>query len=155
MLGSLGEKLSKTRKTFRIKFQELFQSNKHLEEILEELTETMILADVGIPSTEKIIEAIREKSSKNDTIKEVEKLLEEEITKILSQHPTDFNLNSKQSAVIMVGVNGGGKTTSLAKLAYHFKKEGMEIMMVAADTFRAAAQEQLLLWGKKLRIPEP
>ena len=151
--ANLSDKLSKTRKTFKTKFEELFQGNKKREEILDELEEIMILADMGIVTTEKIIEAIRDKSSKTDSFKTIEKLLAQEVTSILSQHPVDFSLNSPQSVVMMAGVNGGGKTTSLAKLAYHFKKEGRKILMVAADTFRAAAQEQLVIWGEKLNIP--
>lgn len=153
MLGNLKDNLTKTRQTFKNKFEELFQSDKRLEEILDELSETMILADAGISTTEKIVEIIRQKSKKNDSFQTIIKFLEEEIVKILSQFSTDFRLSSNHSVVMMVGVNGGGKTTSLAKLAYHFKKEGKSVLMVAADTFRAAAQEQLVLWGKKINIP--
>lgn len=150
---NLKDKLKKTRQTFKDKFEEFFQSDKDREEILDELSETMILADVGIPSTEKIIDILRQKSKKSDRFPIIKQILEEEITKILSQYPFDFNLSSNHSVVMLVGVNGGGKTTSVAKLAYHFSQEGKGVLMVAADTFRAAAQEQLALWGKKLNIP--
>lgn len=153
MLEYLKEKLSRTRETFRERFAEFLRSDKNREEILDELAESMILADVGLPSTEKIIESIKQKTKKNDSFPAIKKLLEEEIIEILSQFPSDFNLNHSRSVVMFVGVNGGGKTTSLAKLAYHFKKEGKNVLMVAADTFRAAAQEQLALWGKRLNIP--
>ncbi len=153
MLGNLKEKLAGTRETFKEKFEEILRSSKSRDEILDELTESMILADVGVTSTEKIIHSIRQKSKKNDSFQTIKKILEEEITKILCQFPTDFNINDSRSVVMMVGVNGGGKTTSLAKLAYRFKDQGKSIMMAAADTFRAAAQEQLALWGKKLNIP--
>jgi fused signal recognition particle receptor len=153
VLGNLKEKLAGTRETFKERFEEILRSSKTRDEILDELTESMILADVGVTSTEKIIDSIRQKSKKNDSFQTIKKILEEEIVKILCQFPTDFNINDSHSVVMMVGVNGGGKTTSLAKLAYHFKDQGKSIMMAAADTFRAAAQEQLALWGKKLNIP--
>ncbi len=153
MLGNLKEKLAGTRETFKERFEEILRSSKTRDEILDELTESMILADVGVTSTEKIIHSIRQKSKKNDSFQTIKKILEEEIVKILCQFPTDFNINDSRSVVMMVGVNGGGKTTSLAKLAYRFKDQGKSIMMAAADTFRAAAQEQLALWGKKLNIP--
>lgn len=153
MLENLKEKLAGTRETFKERFEEILRSSKTRDEILDELTESMILADVGVTSTEKIIDSIRQKSKKNDSFQTIKKILEEEIVKILCQFPTDFNINDSRSVVMMVGVNGGGKTTSLAKLAYHYKDQGKSIMMAAADTFRAAAQEQLALWGKKLNIP--
>lgn len=153
MLGNLKEKLAGTRETFKERFEEILRSSKTRDEILDDLTESMILADVGVTSTEKIIHSIRQKSKKNDSFQAIKKILEEEIVKILCQFPTDFNINDSRSVVMMVGVNGGGKTTSLAKLAYRFKDQGKTIMMAAADTFRAAAQEQLALWGKKLNIP--
>lgn len=153
MLENLKEKLAGTRETFKERFEEILRSSKTRDEILDELTESMILADVGVTSTEKIIDSIRQKSKKNDSFQTIKKILEEEIVKILCQFPNDFNINDSRSVVMMVGVNGGGKTTSLAKLAYHYKDQGKSIMMAAADTFRAAAQEQLALWGKKLNIP--
>jgi len=153
VLGNLKDKLTKTRETFKEKFEEFLRSEKSREEILEELAESLVLADVGIQSTEKIIQSIRQKSKKNDSFIILKKILEDEICKILSQFPTDFNLNNNHTVIMMVGVNGGGKTTSIAKLAIRYKKEGKSVLMVAADTFRAAAQEQLELWGKKLNIP--
>jgi len=150
---NLKDKLKKTRQTFKGKFEEFFQGDKDREEILDELSETMILADVGIPSTEKIVDILRQKSKKSDPFLIIKQILEEEIIKILSQYPSDFNLSSNHSVVMLVGVNGGGKTTSLAKLAYHYSQEEKGVLMVAADTFRAAAQEQLALWGEKLNIP--
>ncbi len=153
MIGNLKEKLAETRETFKEKFEELLRSDKDREEVLDKLAESMVLADIGIHSTERIIHSIREKSKKSDSFKTIKKILEEEIINTLAQFPSGFNLDHSHSVIMMVGVNGGGKTTSLAKLAYNFTKEGKNVLMVAADTFRAAAQEQLALWGKKLNIP--
>lgn len=153
MIRNLREKLSKTRETFKDKFDEFLRSDKNKEEILEELSEAMILADVGVSTTEKIIHSIREKTKKNDSFPAIRNLLEEELITLLSRFSSDFNFDSFCSVIMFVGVNGGGKTTSLAKLAYRFREEKKDVLMVAADTFRAAAQEQLLVWGKKLNIP--
>lgn len=153
MLGNLKEKLAKTRQVWRAKLESLLQGAKQSEEILERLTEVLLLADVGIPTTEKIVHDLRDKIKKDDPLPAVQTLLKEEIVGILSKHTAGFVQSRPLTVVMMVGVNGGGKTTSLAKLAYSSKKEGKQVMMVAADTFRAAAQEQLSLWGKKLNIP--
>jgi len=153
MLGSLREKLAKTRLAFKQKFDELVLSGKPREETLEDLAETLILADVGVATTEKIVEAIRNKTKKTDSFTDVEAALKDEIIGILSRFPSRLNLNSPPAVLMMVGVNGGGKTTSLAKLSHRFKTEGKHVLLVAADTFRAAAQEQLAVWGKRLDIP--
>lgn len=152
MLGNLREKLSRTRQAFKQKFEELLQSDKPREEILKELAETLILADVGLPSTEKIIQAIEQRTKKNDSLATIKETLKEELVQILSRYVTSRNFDSSPQVLMFVGVNGGGKTTSIAKLAYRFKKEGNQVLLVAADTFRAAASEQLVLWGKKLNI---
>lgn len=153
MIGNLKDKLTRTREAFKGKFEELLRSGSQREDILEELRTSLILADVGIASTEKIIQSVREKSKKTDAFPAIKRILEEELIHILARYSTDFDFNPSSSVIMFVGVNGGGKTTSLAKLAYSFKKKEKDVLMVAADTFRAAAQEQLLLWGKRLNIP--
>lgn len=153
MLSDLKKKLIRTREVFREKFDEFLHTEKNREEIIEELIESMILADVGINSIEKITDSLRKKSKKTDSFPVIKDILLDEVTRILSQFPPSFQLDHTQTVIMMVGVNGGGKTTSLAKLAYRFSKEGKSVLMVAADTFRAAAQEQLSLWGKRLNIP--
>jgi fused signal recognition particle receptor len=152
VFANLREKLSKTRLAFR-KIEELFQSGKGRDEILAELSEDLILADVGVAATEKIAEALRKTTSKSDTQEGLEAALRSELLAILSGHPPGSFADSVPAVVLMVGVNGGGKTTSTAKLAARFKRQGRKVMMVAADTFRAAAQEQLVLWGKRLNVP--
>ena len=153
MIGILRDKLTKTREAFKEKLDEFFRSEKSREEILDDLAEIMILADVGVFSTEKIIEALRQKTKKSDSPAVIRHLLKEEITALLSSYSPEVHLDLPQSVLMMVGVNGGGKTTSLAKLAHHYRRQGKSALLVAADTFRAAAQEQLSIWGKRLDIP--
>lgn len=152
MLGNLKEKLLKTRQVFK-KFEEIFQSGKRREEILDGLAEVMILADVGVAATDKIIAAIRAKTGRDASLPEVENALRDELLEVLSIDAAPPAAGSGPSVVMIVGVNGGGKTTSLAKLAFRAKNRGSRVMMAAADTFRAAAPEQLVLWGKKLGVP--
>jgi fused signal recognition particle receptor len=153
VFGNLKEKLARTRENFKGKFEEFLQSPKNREEILDELEESMILADVGISSTEKIITSLRQNTKKTDSPQMIKKALEDEFITILSQYSSPEESDRRESVIMFVGVNGGGKTTSLAKLANFYKKNNKDVLMVAADTFRAAAQEQLTIWGKKLNIP--
>ena len=118
----------------------------------EELEETLIRADIGVSMTQKILESIKARSgfASADTVMQVTR---EEILKILPPpEPPLFPLPSKPKVVLLVGVNGTGKTTSSAKLAYWLKSQGRTCLLVAADTFRAAAIEQLCRWGEKLGL---
>ncbi len=153
MLDELKSKLSRTRENLKGKLDELIKSGKTRDEILDELEESLILADVGVQTTEKIIDSIRKESRKTDSLLNIKDLLKKEIAGIFAGLPLLSHLNHPPCVLIMVGVNGGGKTTSLAKLAHRSQKRGKNILMVAADTFRAAAQEQLSIWGKRLNIP--
>ena len=153
VLGSLKDKLLKANQSLRQKFAELLESGKPRDKILEELAEVLILADTGVSSTEKIILTLKEKTKKDASFPEIQKALQEELVRILGQYPSELSVGSSPAVIMMVGVNGGGKTTSLAKLAYYFKDNGKKVMLVAADTFRAAAQEQLTVWGKRLNTP--
>lgn len=153
MLNELKAKLSRTRENLKGKLDELLQSGKTRDDMLEELTESLILADVGVQTTEKIIDSIRKESNKTDSLQNIRIFLKEEINRVFADLPYISNLNHPPCTLVMVGVNGGGKTTSLAKLAHRYKKKEKNILLVAADTFRAAAQEQLTIWGKKLNIP--
>lgn len=153
MLDELKTKLSRTRENLKGKLDELLTSGKTRDDILDELTESLILADVGIQTTEKIVDSIRKESNKTDTLQNIQNFLKEEITRVFADLPSISNLNHPPCALVMVGVNGGGKTTSLAKLAHRYRKKENSVLLVAADTFRAAAQEQLTIWGKRLNIP--
>lgn len=150
MFDRLKQKLSKTRELFA-RMEQLFQSSKPQEELLDELLELLILADVGLATSEKIVSGIKEKSKKTGSA-DLKTLLKQELISLLSRQPAVIN-QSWPAVWMLVGVNGGGKTTSAAKLAYRYKNQGKKVMMAAADTFRAAAQEQLLLWGKRLNLP--
>jgi len=153
MIKDLKKTLVRTRAGLKARFDEFLKSGKTRDEILDELAESLILADVGVQTSEKIIDSIRKESKKNDSFLTIKKLLEKEITAILSHPAHSHNFRQPPWVVMMVGVNGGGKTTSIAKLAFRYKEEGNKVLMVAADTFRAAAQEQLSIWGKQLNIP--
>jgi signal recognition particle GTPase len=112
VLGNLKDKLAKTRETFKEKFDEFLSSDKDKEGILEDLSEILILADVSVRSSEKIIASLREKTKKTDPFSRIKELLGQEIFAILSQFPSDLRLNDSQSVVMFVGVNGGGRTLS-------------------------------------------
>jgi fused signal recognition particle receptor len=152
MFASLREKLARTRNAFR-KVEDLFKSGKRREEILDGLEEALILADVGVPATGRILESLRTKTSKDADEAELERALKDEIAALLTPPVGEPAASAGQTIILMVGVNGGGKTTSAAKLAARFKRDGLRVLLTAADTFRAAAQEQLALWGKRLDIP--
>ena len=153
MLGILRDKLARTREALRGKLDDIFQSGRPRDEILDELADALIMADVGPATTDKIIDALRAKTRKSDGADVLSALLKDEIAALLSRRPGGLTVPAGPCVVMVVGVNGGGKTTSVAKLAARFKGEGKGVMLVAADTFRAAAQEQLVLWGKTLRCP--
>jgi fused signal recognition particle receptor len=153
VLSDLKSKLSRTRYNFKGKLDELMKSGKTREDLLDGLAESLILADVGVQTTEKIIDSMRKESKKTDALQNMQNLLKKEISGIFADLPYASFLNQPPGVLIMVGVNGGGKTTSLAKLAHRHQTDGKSILMVAADTFRAAAQEQLTIWGKRLNIP--
>ena len=132
------------------------------DDVLDNLEEVFITSDVGVETTLKIIERIeaRVKRDKYVGSAELNKLLCEEITELLAENNLDCNLDdfevpkSDDPYVIMVvGVNGVGKTTSIGKLAYQFKKAGNKVILGAADTFRAAAVEQLDIWGERVGVP--
>lgn len=152
MFANLREKLARTRNAFR-KVDDLFRSGKRREEILDGLEEALILADVGVPAAGRILESLRTKTGKDADQTELERSLKDELTALLSRPADGQPAGSGPAVILMVGVNGGGKTTSAAKLAARFKRDGKRVMLAAADTFRAAAQEQLALWGKALDVP--
>lgn len=131
------------------------------DEVLDNLEEVLVTSDVGIETTLRIIKRIEERVSRDKYmgISELNAILKEEVAALLAQNNTgemiDFsNPSDKKPYVIMVvGVNGVGKTTTIGKLAYQFKKAGKNVYLGAADTFRAAAVEQLVIWGEQVGVP--
>jgi fused signal recognition particle receptor len=153
VLGNLRDKLVKTSRALRDRLDDLLKSGKSRDDILSELEEVLILSDMGVAASGKIIQSLREKTRKDESLASIRNALRAELTRILGQYPLGLAVDSEPAVIMMVGVNGGGKTTSLAKLARHFQSLGKKVEMVGADTFRAAAQEQLLIWGKRLGVP--
>jgi fused signal recognition particle receptor len=131
------------------------------EEVLDNLEEALVSADVGIDTTVQIIERIEKRVAKNKYINssELNKILQQEIEETLVDAPSsntyDFHsdLPAKPYIILVVGVNGVGKTTTIGKLAYNFKKAGKSVLLGAADTFRAAAVEQLTIWSERTSVP--
>jgi fused signal recognition particle receptor len=152
-MPTLTEKLSRTRSSFKQKWEDLLHGIKDREEILDELLESLVLADVSVNTSMTIIESLRRKSRKSDSFAAIKDLLVKEITEVLGRYNPQVNLDPSRMVMMFVGINGGGKTTSLAKVANCYQRQGRKCLMVAADTFRAAAQEQLTVWGKRLNIP--
>lgn len=152
VLSELYVKLKRTRQIIQEKIQSLKASSVSKEKALEELAEALILADVGIATTEKIVTALRKKLKEESSLN-LEIALKEELLALLGKDPSPLNLDNNPTIIMFVGVNGGGKTTSLAKLAYFLKKQGKKVMLAAADTWRAAAQEQLQIWSRQLDLP--
>lgn len=144
--------LSKTKNNIDDKLNVAFSTFRKVdEELLEELEEILIMSDVGMDTSLEIIDSLRKKI-KLENIKEVEdvkKALRELMQKILDENYSGLNINTKPSVILVIGVNGVGKTTSIGKIANRLKKENKNIVLAAADTFRAAAVEQLEIWSNR------
>jgi len=153
MLGRLRESLAKTRQTLKARLGDAFGSARPREEILEALSESLILADSGTAVAEKITGAVRARTKKNADGKTLEAALKAELVELLSRRDSRPDGGSAPGVILLVGANGGGKTTTAAKIARRASAGGKRVLLVAADTFRAAAQEQLGIWGRRLNIP--
>ncbi|NLM10922.1 MAG: signal recognition particle-docking protein FtsY [Clostridiaceae bacterium] len=147
--------LRKTRESITQRVDKLLASmGKIDEELFEELEEILITSDVGVDTTLKVIESLKQRV-KNEKVadpRQVKNLLKEEITKILSSGDAELNLNTKPSVIVVVGVNGVGKTTSIGKICNMLKMQGKKVLMAAGDTFRAAAIDQLEIWAKRADV---
>ncbi len=153
MLKRFKEGLKKTRENVFGKIGNvLSRHNKIDDDLLEELEEILITGDVGVDTTMEIIEHLRQRVRKEkfETPEELNAILKDEIAKQLEFPQEEPNERPKPFVVLVVGVNGTGKTTSIAKLAYHYQQQGKKVLLAAADTFRAAAIEQLDIWAKRL-----
>ena len=159
---TLDKGLSKTKESVFGKIARAVAGKSKVDdEVLDNLEEVLITSDVGVETTLNIIKRIEERVAKDKYIntQELNNILREEIAALLTENNTtdseDFSIpeNKKPYVIMVVGVNGVGKTTTIGKLAYQFKKRNLNVYLGAADTFRAAAVEQLDIWGERVGIP--
>ena len=153
--SKLKENLKKTKEAIDIKISNVFANNKDIDEIMDDLEETLILSDIGVETSMKICNNVRDNLKKQIDKSEdaIKKLLKQEMKNILAvSNNTNILDNNEKQVIVVVGVNGVGKTTSIAKLSNLLKKEGKKVLLVAADTFRAGAVEQLDVWAKRIGI---
>ncbi len=153
----LKRSLQRTKQNIGAGFFGLFKDKKIDEDLFEELEEQLLIADVGMNTTSKIIASLTEKASRQD-LKDGEALygiLKQEMADILAevQQPLEIDTSKKPYVILMVGVNGVGKTTTIGKLAKQFQSQGQSVILAAGDTFRAAAVEQLQVWGQRNDVP--
>ena len=159
---TLDKGLEKTKKGLFDKLKRAVAGKSKIDDdFLDNLEEVFITPDVGVDTTLKIIERLQQRVARDKyvTTDELNSLLCDEITQMLSENNNanseDFTVpsNNKPYVIMVVGVNGVGKTTTIGKLAYQFKKAGNKVVLGAADTFRAAAIEQLQIWGERVGVP--
>lgn len=148
--------LFKTKQNIGSGFLSLFKGKKIDDELFDTLEEQLLLADVGVETTQKIISSLTQQASRKQ-LKDADvlhDLLKTEMKSILASTDNELNMTShKPFVILMVGVNGVGKTTTIGKLAKQFQEQGKSVMLAAGDTFRAAAVEQLQVWGERNHIP--
>ena len=148
----LKQGLSKTKTSFGEKLNNVFSNFRKVDEdLLEELEEALIMSDVGVETSTKIIANLRDriKKEKIEDEEAVKQALREEIKKIFDELDNSLHLETTPSVILVVGVNGVGKTTSIGKIANRLRKDGKKVVIAAADTFRAAAVEQLEIWANR------
>ena len=148
----LKQGLNKTKESFSEKINTVFSNFRKVDEdFLEELEEALIMADIGVDTSVQIINSLREriKKEKIEDEEEVKNAIRDEMKKLLDIADKYLKLNTKPSVILVIGVNGVGKTTSIGKIANRLAKDGKKVVVAAADTFRAAAVEQLEIWAKR------
>lgn len=159
---SLNEGLQKTKEGFLSKITKAIAGKSTVdEEVLDNLEDALVSADVGIDTTIEIIKRIEQRVAKDKYVgtSELNRLLQEEIESLLVDGADDSHKDftvpagKKPYVILVVGVNGAGKTTTIGKLAHNYKKAGNSVMLGAADTFRAAAVEQLTIWSERVGVP--
>jgi len=150
IFARLKQGLSKTRENFSEKIDQLLKFTKKIdEETFDELEELLIASDVGVNTTLQLIDKLKEESKRMKSPEELKEKLKEEI---MSLFPESKITLASPTVLLIVGVNGVGKTTSIGKLALKYKKEGKKVILAAADTFRAAAIDQLEIWGQRVGV---
>jgi len=150
--GKIDEGLQKTRKGVFSKLTRLFSAKRKIDEsLLDEIEELLIMGDVGVDTSLSILDHIRQKVKKEgfETSDELDILIREEIAGLLDV-PPEVQKGDKPYIILVVGVNGSGKTTSIAKLGYYLKSRGNNVLLAAGDTFRAAAIDQLAHWAERI-----
>ena len=160
---TLDKGLEKTKESMFSKLSRIVVGKSQVDDsVLDDLEEVLITSDVGVDTTLKIIERIEERVAKDKYVntEELSKILREEIVELLTENNSGDNsdgfslpVDHKPYVIMVVGVNGVGKTTTIGKLANQFKKSGKSVYLGAADTFRAAAVEQLVIWGERVGVP--
>lgn len=159
---TLDKGLSKTKESVFSKLSRVIVGKSKVDDdVLDRLEEVLITSDVGVETTLKIITRIEKRAANDKYVSqdELNELLKDEIATLLTENNTDdvaeFTVpkDKKPYVIMVVGVNGVGKTTTIGKLAYQFKKNGLNVYLGAADTFRAAAVEQLCIWGERVGVP--
>jgi fused signal recognition particle receptor len=154
-MRSLLESLTRTRNAVVSRLASVFGANEVTEETWEELEEVLIQADVGVETTLEVVDRLRLRA-RDEAILRTDRLQEALIEELHAMFPEPYPMNLGNrplDVVLVVGVNGSGKTTSIAKLAYRYKNEGRRVLLAAADTFRAAAMDQLRIWGDRAGCP--
>lgn len=151
----LKQGLTKTKEAINNQINNVFSNFRKVdEELLEELEEALIMSDVGAETSIKIIDNLRSriKLQKIEDADAVKEALKEEIANVLSEKDCELHIDTKPSIIMVVGVNGAGKTTSIGKMAAKLKAKGKRVLVAAADTFRAAAIEQLEVWTDRAKV---
>ncbi|MCD4714568.1 MAG: signal recognition particle-docking protein FtsY [Clostridiales bacterium] len=156
LFSKLKEGLDKTRKGITDKLDDLFNNYGEIDdELFDELEEILIVADVGMQTTMKLIDSLREelKVRRVKDASEVKSVFKDVVEMMLAENNSEpFKITQVPTIIMVIGVNGVGKTTSIGKIAYHLKEEGKSVLIAAADTFRAAAIEQLKVWGDRVGV---
>ncbi|MFZ9035610.1 MAG: signal recognition particle-docking protein FtsY [Francisellaceae bacterium] len=158
LFGRLKEGLKKTRAKLNGGIGELLLGKKVIDEdLIDDIEMQLLTADIGVEATEEIMEAVRQRVSRNElqTMDALTTLLREKLQAILSPVEMQLTLTDdhKPYVILMIGINGAGKTTTIGKLAKQLQQQGKSVMLAAGDTFRAAAVEQLQVWGQRNNIP--